>query len=177
MLTFVSVLVPLIEEALKPIGVWLMADRLQTPADGFAMGILSGAGYALFENLGISVSTGTEWAQILTARIGTSLVHVLSTGLVGWALVSAWRERKFLRLGGIFALAIFLHGTWNALSILSTGNALLAPLAENPTSALSASMASYVGMGLLVIIMLILLVIANRNLRPRPLEAALELTV
>jgi len=176
-LTFVSVLVPLIEEALKPIGVWLMADRLQTPVEGFAMGILSGAGYALFENLGISGSTGTEWAQILTARIGTSLVHVLSTGLIGWALVSAWRERKFLRLGGVFTLAILLHGTWNALSILSTGNALIAPLVENPARTMNASMASYIGMGILVIAMLILMVVANHNFRPKPVEDAPELTV
>ena len=41
-LSFVSVIVPFTEELLKPIGVWLFAGKLESPAQGFALGALSG---------------------------------------------------------------------------------------------------------------------------------------
>ncbi len=47
----VSIAVPLIEEALKPIGLWFLARRRLTPSEGFIGGVISGAGFALFESL------------------------------------------------------------------------------------------------------------------------------
>ncbi len=57
---FAAGIVPLIEELIKPIGVWLLGKDA-TPAQGFAAGLLSGAGYALFENLGLA-SQSQDWA-------------------------------------------------------------------------------------------------------------------
>jgi hypothetical protein len=68
---FISVIVPIIEEALKPIGVWFLADQKLTPAQGFAFGVLCGAGFGLFENLG-NTSGGSEvWAILASTRITT----------------------------------------------------------------------------------------------------------
>jgi hypothetical protein len=39
---FISVIVPLIEEALKPIGIWILAGQKITQAHGFAYGVLCG---------------------------------------------------------------------------------------------------------------------------------------
>ena len=118
-LLFGALLVPILEELFKPIGVWLLVGRQPTPSQGFAAGLLSGAGYALFENFLLGAGAGTDWAVVVIARLGTSLVHVLTTGLMGWALVLAWRERRYLRLGLTYTIAVAIHGIWNGMVILT----------------------------------------------------------
>ena len=133
-LVFASLIVPLIEEAVKPIGVWLLAGRRITPATGFAAGALSGAGFALFENL--LLASGTEgWATLQVARLGTSAVHILATGLVGFALASTWQKRHYGRLLGVYFGAVLLHGTWNAFSMLMTFGEIQSSLAATPNKA------------------------------------------
>jgi hypothetical protein len=117
---FIAVLVPLIEESIKPIGVWMLAGRKLTPVDGFMAGLLSGAGYALFENL--FLSSGGQWASVVLARAGTGAVHIFTTSLVGWGLASAWSQGRYLRLGMAFAVAVSVHGLWNGLTLLTVGS-------------------------------------------------------
>jgi hypothetical protein len=116
---FISVLVPMLEEIFKPIGVWFMAGQKLTPAQGFGYGVLSGAGFGLFENLGNTSGGGAEWALLASSRISTLLLHSFTAGLVGWALVSAWSQRRYLRLLLTYALAVFIHGLWNGMAVLS----------------------------------------------------------
>lgn len=121
---FISVLVPLLEEALKPIGVWFLSRQKITPAQGFAYGVLSGAGYGLFENLVSTSSGGTEWALVAAARISALVLHSFTAGLLGWALASAWSEKRYLRLGIAYAIAVIAHGLWNGLAIVSAAPSL-----------------------------------------------------
>jgi len=121
---FVSVIVPLIEEALKPIGVWFLAGQKLTPSQGFAYGILSGAGFGLFENLGNTSGGGEAWAILASTRITTLLLHCLTAGLVGWALASAWGQKRYLRLGITYAVAVLIHGLWNGMAVLSSISSL-----------------------------------------------------
>lgn len=114
---FFSLIVPLAEEALKPIGVWLLAGRKLSPAAGFAGGALSGAGFAIFESLTASTS-GEQWTMLVVGRIGTAVVHILTTALMGLAIVNAWNRRRYLRLAATYLGVVLLHGAWNALSIL-----------------------------------------------------------
>jgi len=116
-LGYFSVFVPLVEELIKPIGVWLLANRNLSPASGFAAGALSGAGFALAESLALT-STGAGWALAVFTRIGTGAVHILASSLVGWALARAWGHGKYLQLGTSYLLAVLLHALWNTLSIL-----------------------------------------------------------
>jgi RsiW-degrading membrane proteinase PrsW (M82 family) len=127
---FGAVLVPLIEETLKPIGLWLIARRSLTPVEGFVAGMLSGAGYALFENFALGAGAGEGWALLVIARIGTSAIHILTAGLTGWALTLAWREGRYLRLAAAFFTAVALHALWNGLVLLILLPTLLP--AENP---------------------------------------------
>jgi hypothetical protein len=124
-LAFGAGIVPLIEETIKPIGVWLLAGRNLTPAAGFAAGAMSGAGYALFESLALSSSTN-EWLYLVVARIGTGVIHILTTALTGWALALAWREKRYIRLGAVYLLAVLIHASWNSLSLLSSFGAFTA---------------------------------------------------
>lgn len=116
-LMFISVLVPLIEEAVKPIGVWLLAGRNLTPKEGFTAGIISGAGYALFENL-FNIPIGPLWSGLIVTRLGTTILHIFNTGIIGYTLALAWREKRYLRLGAAYLLAVILHGFWNGLAII-----------------------------------------------------------
>ncbi len=116
---FGAVIVPLIEEALKPLGVWFLAGAHLTPAEGFTAGILCGAGYALAESLILSSNGGEEWVSLVFARIGTGVVHILTSGLSGWALASAWGENRYLRLGLAYLGAVSIHGLWNGLTVLT----------------------------------------------------------
>ena len=123
-LDFISVLVPVVEETLKPIGVWFLAGQKITPAQGFAYGVISGAGFGLFENLGNTSGGGEIWATLAASRITTLLLHCFTAGLVGWALASAWSQRRNLRLGITFAIAVLVHGLWNGMAVLSAASSL-----------------------------------------------------
>ena len=122
-LIFGAVIVPLIEELIKPIGVWLLARRRLRPAAGFAAGALSGAGYALFESLALT-SGGQEWPSLMVARMGTASVHILTTAITGWALVQAWSRRRYVLLGLCYLTSVAIHGLWNGLTIYSAFTAL-----------------------------------------------------
>lgn len=121
---FGALIVPLIEEALKPIGVWLLVGRNLTPGAGFAAGALSGAGYAFFESL-VLTSGGEEWAVLMAARVGTSVIHILTTGMMGWALVMAWELKRYGQLGLVYLSAVLIHGAWNALTLFTTYTSLV----------------------------------------------------
>jgi hypothetical protein len=174
-LAFGAGVVPLIEEIIKPVGVWLLAGRSLSPAAGFAAGALSGAGYALFESLALSSSTN-DWLYLVVARIGTAAVHILTSALTGWALVLAWREKRYLRLGAVYLLAVLIHASWNALSLMASFGAFTDGSVENflaPFLGWLNENVSY-GLGLLTIASFTALIWANHRLarivHPLPIE-------
>jgi hypothetical protein len=116
---YVGVLIPLLEEIIKPIGVWLLAGRDLSPEEGLLLGMLSGAGYGLFENLTLG-TTPDAWVAISVSRVGTTAVHMFTSGLVGWGLASAWRERNYLRAGASYFAAVLIHAAWNNLTLFNS---------------------------------------------------------
>ncbi len=115
-LLYFAMIVPMLEELLKPLGVWFFARRLTSPAQGFALGALSGSAYGLIETLGVSGQTA-DWSTLLLSRIGTGALHITTSALMGAAIVYAIRERRYLRLLFTYALSVSLHGLWNTLAI------------------------------------------------------------
>ncbi len=124
----VAVVVPLVEEALKPVALWLLAGRNLTGAQGFAAGALSGAGFALFENVTRGVGA-EEWTLLVIARSGTALLHIFTSGLVGYGMALAWRERAYIKLGLAYLAAVAIHGLWNGAAVAMALAALPATLA------------------------------------------------
>jgi len=118
-LFFGALVIPLIEEIFKPIGVWFLFGKNISPAAGFATGALSGAGYAIFESLTLT-SSGHEWTALVLARVGTGSVHILTAGLVGWALAQVWSNRRYGLLIASYLLAVSIHGLWNALTLTAS---------------------------------------------------------
>jgi hypothetical protein len=128
-LVFVALIVPLIEELFKPVGVYLLAGRKITPAAGFAAGALSGAGYAIFESLALN-GGGDDWLLVEIARSGTAVIHILTTAMTGWALASAWRDRRYLRLVLTYACVVLVHGMWNGMTVMALVSEAAVPGSE-----------------------------------------------
>jgi RsiW-degrading membrane proteinase PrsW (M82 family) len=173
LLLYIAVLVPAVEEILKPVGVWLFAGRLNSPAQGFSLGALSGAGYALIETAGVSGQQTGEWASLLFSRIGTGLLHVTTSALMGAAIVYAVRERRYARLFGTYLLAVLLHGLWNALATIFTFSTLADFLEQpDPLSTLQPTM--LVSMSLLAAGLFAILLLSGQRFRrtipPEPFE-------
>ena len=179
-LTLLSVFVPFIEEICKSLGVLLVADRLNTPAQGFALGMLSGAGFALAESLFASVTTDNTWALTLGMRAISSTMHMLATGLVGWGIAYARLEKRYFRLLGMLLLAMLLHGAWNAGAVFAMAGGIGLMLSM-PDFDIISSLMMLGGIGLIFILvsgMYIALFLINRHLQtssqPSPLLLEME---
>ena len=166
-LSFLSFLVPIIEESAKSLGVWLASDRIRSPAQGFALGVLSGAGFALVESLSASLTADNTWALTLAIRAITSGMHMLATGLVGWGIAYARLEKRYFRLVGMTLLAMSLHAVWNAGVVFTILGGVRTMLAMPSFDFLGTAM-TIGGAGLLVILivgMFVALFAINRRLR------------
>jgi len=163
----VGLFMPLMEELLKPLGLWALRKRMLTPAEGFSGGLICGAGFALIESATMIAQTGggSDWGQMVLLRIGTSLLHITASGFVGWGLASAWRQKKYGRTMLTILAAAGVHGLWNTLAILI----VLLPFITS-TSAPTVLTQGSLGVGTFIMVsILILLAIAlflmNHRLR------------
>ena len=163
LITF-SLAIPLIEETLKITVIWFYLGRLRRPLDGFVLGILCGAAFALTENLGFSSAGAADWAASAAARATSALPHIFNSGLLGWALVSVWKEKRYGRLAGTFLAVILIHGAWNVISL---GLALseFSPFVADVPAFLQNSYPWYAAWGLMVIGTLAGLILNNRQMR------------
>jgi len=174
-LIYTAVLVPAIEEIFKPIGVWLLAGKLESTAQGFTLGALSGAGYGLIETIGVS-GQSADWASLLFTRIGTGLLHITTSALMGAAIVLAWRERRYLRLAGTYLLAVLLHGSWNTFALLFSFSGL-AELLGQPGRLSTLQPALTIAMGVLAAGLFAILVFANGKMRKTVSPPLIEPTI
>ena len=173
-LSFIAVIVPFTEELLKPIGVWFFAGKLESPAQGFALGALSGAAYALVETIGASGQT-SEWATLLFTRIGTALLHITSTALMGWGIALAWQKRQYLKLFAIYIFSSVLHGLWNASAIIYSYSLLAREL--DPSSLLSSMAPFTLAFSItLAVILLMILILGNKSLNQTNVNEPIEIT-
>ena len=176
MLGYISLIVPMIEELLKPLGVWIFAKKIDSPAQGFAMGLLGGAAFALIESLNASGDGSASWPFIVSVRTMTSLLHVTTSGLVGWAIVSAFKEKRSIRFFTAYFGAVTLHGVWNACAV-GVGLSTIGESIGKPEWLFNYAPATLCGMIVLAIGMFSILITANKRLRivsPAPLATVTE---
>jgi len=168
-LTLVAGVFPMLEEFLKPLAVWLFAGERLNPAQGFIGGALCGGGFALWENLTVLSTAGDgSGTTILLGRAGTALLHVVTAGIVGWGMVSAWQDRpNLLRLVGAYLAAILLHGGWNFFGLFAGIAPLLHLPEELPGLAETIGSSALAILFAMVILNLILLVWINFHLRKK----------
>jgi hypothetical protein len=111
-----AVLIPIIEEAVKTMGVGLMGYRRPTLAQAFLWGLAGGAGFALAEALFNSVAGLDSWAAIISLRIGATLLHCFTGALMGLAWYAILAQRRWGRALGLYAASVGFHGLWNAIA-------------------------------------------------------------
>ncbi len=161
---YIAVVVPLIEELFKPLAVWMFARKIESPAQGFAMGLLSGAAFALVESLNASGAGTDTWPVIVTVRAGTSMLHIATSGLVGWGIVSAFREKCILRLFTAYFSAALIHGVWNACAVWA-GLSIVGEALGKPEWLFNILPAAAGGMFVFVVGMPLMLIASNKKLR------------
>lgn len=114
-----AVLVPLIEESVKTLGVLWLGWRQGGRSQMALWGVLSGLGFGLVETFLNQVAMmGSSWIALVGARTLAMLLHGVTGGLVGLGWYYWRREGQFLRFLGCFAAAILLHAAWNGTVVL-----------------------------------------------------------
>lgn len=170
-LFFFSGIAPVVEEIAKSLAAWTIFDRLVSPAQGFVVGALSGAGFGLFESLMASAMPDSSWATDLMARGGSTMMHIMAASLTGWG-VAAFRIGnpgigRGLRLVAMYVLAMFMHGLWNASAIMIVFGNLRGPAAAGAQQSIG-SVLNFSGESMLIILCLtipVALGIINRRFR------------
>jgi hypothetical protein len=112
-LSYFSILVPLIEEFLKTIVVWPWLFRRSSSAEALMGGIIGGSGYALFEAVFIS-QQGDSWMAIMIGRAGATMMHAFTTGIASWGFAEGFVKKRWVRAITAFLVAVGFHGLWNA---------------------------------------------------------------
>jgi preprotein translocase subunit SecG len=148
-----AVVVPLIEEAIKTIGVPLRAYRQPGLAQAFLWGLVSGAGFALAEALFNGLGDLNTWAGIISLRVGATLLHCFTGALMGLAWYFALLEGRWRRGLGLYAASVGTHGLWNALV---AGMVAISLSTQNGTRPYPAQVAGGLGAGAIFVLLVLL---------------------
>jgi RsiW-degrading membrane proteinase PrsW (M82 family) len=119
----VVVVVPLIEEAVKSVGVPLLSlllRRTPTPAQGWVWGVAVGAGFAISEGLFNGAASLSFWAGIAILRVGATAMHAANAGLTGLGWARTLGSRRPWPVLMYYLVSVGVHGLWNALTMLMT---------------------------------------------------------
>jgi hypothetical protein len=116
-LAYLGILVPIIEEAIKSIGLLPLVRRQISETEGFLGGVIAGAGYGLFEALYLG-QPGPGWAALMLARGGATMMHMLTAGLTGIGFARAKNKRSAKPLLRNYAIAVGLHALWNFAAVV-----------------------------------------------------------
>ncbi|HEU0295269.1 MAG TPA: PrsW family glutamic-type intramembrane protease [Anaerolineales bacterium] len=116
-LIFTAVQAPLPEEFAKALGIPMFGRaRITNERQAFAIGLASGAGFAILENMlyeGLYAQhSGWSWGGITLLRSIGSVLHPLGTGI----LALGWFRMKEAGIGQLlkaYLLAVLLHTFWN----------------------------------------------------------------
>ena len=116
-LAVTAVEAPIPEEFAKALGIPLFGRmRIQNGRQAFAIGLASGAGFAVLENMlyeGLYASyNGWGWGGITLLRSIGSVLHPIGTGIIalGWFRMKDGGAGKLLKA---YLLSVGLHTFWN----------------------------------------------------------------
>ncbi len=117
LLAITAIEAPIPEEFAKALGIPMFGRaRIQNERQAFAIGLASGAGFAILENMlyeGMyAQSNGWAWGGITLLRSIGSVLHPIGTGIIalGWFRM---REGGIGKLLKAYLLSVGLHTLWN----------------------------------------------------------------
>lgn len=64
LLITISVIAPLVEEGLKPLGAVIIMRRLRSPGEAFALGLAAGIGFNIVETIGYIGMNEADWVEV-----------------------------------------------------------------------------------------------------------------
>ena len=181
LLILVAVIVPIIEECVKPLAVELMIGRLGSAAEAFTLGFACGIGFDLIETSGyISLSDSRPWTNIALERSTAGLLHGFGAGMVALGCYylahrNSINHRILIGLGCI-AYAIVQHAIWNAAFLSALLPAPIGPFLEKGTI----SVGSYVMQGVVLVyiveslLMFVFLLFVTARLRSQQVPNAIS---
>ena len=110
-------LIPIVEEAVKTIGIGITAYRRPSLPQAMLWGTAAGAGFAIAEGtLNAAAGLGT-WLPVVVLRVGTTLLHCTTGALMGLAWYHMLVRQRWLRGLALYLLSIAIHGLWNGLAL------------------------------------------------------------
>jgi len=116
-LAITAVEAPIPEEFAKALGIPMFGrKRIQNERQAFALGLASGAGFAILENMlyeGLYASYhGWGWSGITLLRSIGSVLHPIGTGIIalGWFRMKEGGAGKLFKA---YLLSVGLHTLWN----------------------------------------------------------------
>lgn len=150
--------IPMVEELLKPLGVWFFIGKQITPSEGFFLGLLGGAGFALVESLLVMGSATDSWVSTVIGRVGTGLLHVTTAGILGRAMAKSWQDGRYSRISLTYLGVIVLHGIWNFFALLLAVKSAVIPIESSLIESLLPSIEwvlCALGVGMVVLLTLV----------------------
>ena len=153
------IIVPFLEEFIKPLGVPLLG--LQRRGDAFLWGVTCGAGFSAVEGLFNGVVALEGWWLLMLFRWGTTLMHALTSGLMGLGWYGFLARGRPWQLLGAYGASVGVHTLWNGAAVaLITLSSLALISLEEPLALVG------VGMGAVVtlLFMLVLTVVMGWGL-------------
>ena len=135
----VSVIAPLVEEAVKPLAVVALIGRIRSATEAFVLGMACGIGFDLVETTGYIGMGYKNWVDVAIQRTSAGLLHGFGAAMValGWYLIthkgSTGRYNRVLLALGCWAYAILQHGIWNGSFVFQMLPAPIGPYLDHGT--------------------------------------------
>lgn len=121
-LIVVSVVAPLVEEAVKPLGVVALIGRVRGAAEAFLLGMAGGIGFDLIETSGYISQGYKDWLDVAIQRSTAGLLHGLGAAMVALGIYYLTHRdsvnRRVLIGIGCILYAILQHAIWNGSFLL-----------------------------------------------------------
>ena len=145
----VAVVIPFIEEGVKGLvlPLALAAGGRPTARQAFLLGVVSGAGFALFEGIlnGVmALMNPATWGGLMLVRGGTAAVHCVATGFVALGWYAVLVEKRWARGIALGLLGVAIHGAWNfaaggqaLIAFVSQGQGAVSAAAQGPLMGLT----------------------------------------
>lgn len=117
-----SVVAPLVEEGLKPLGAVMVIGLLKSPAEAFLVGLAGGIGFDMFETVGYIGQGQADWIYVAIERVGAGLLHGVGAGMaaLGWYYLIRGKGVRLRWLKGIGCgfYAVLQHAIFNGVNLL-----------------------------------------------------------
>ena len=156
----IGVAAPFIEEVFKPMSTWFLFKRPLMPHEGYALGLISGGAFAILESAGIVIQmNAADWLTAVALRAATGVLHIGLSGIVGYGFARSAQEKR-IKSGALALLAaVFLHGAWNSLALLSGLSAFDLPSGVGTTSVIA-----FILMGLVFAAIIVINILIRRRI-------------